>query len=78
MSVTISQPTGLSFQDHRRCIQAIIGGSIGNLVEWYDFYIYSFGSKSPWPWELPEAVATKPRCYTDCLHTAAAKSMHLI
>jgi MFS transporter, MHS family, alpha-ketoglutarate permease len=44
MSETISQPVGLSFQDHRRCIFAIIGGSIGNLVEWYDFYIYSFGS----------------------------------
>ena len=44
MSVTLSQPTGLSLQDHRRCILAIIGGSIGNLVEWYAFYIYSFGA----------------------------------
>ena len=44
LRVNISQPAGLSFQDHRRCIFAIIGGSIGNLVEWYDFYIYSFGS----------------------------------
>jgi MFS transporter, MHS family, alpha-ketoglutarate permease len=44
MSVTISQPADLTWQDHRRCIFAIIGGSIGNLIEWYDFYIYSFGA----------------------------------
>ncbi|HYZ32162.1 MAG TPA: MFS family transporter [Crenalkalicoccus sp.] len=28
--------------DRRRRILAIIGGSSGNLVEWYDFYVYSF------------------------------------
>ncbi|MCO6414907.1 MFS transporter [Siccirubricoccus sp. KC 17139] len=28
--------------DRRRRILAIIGGSSGNLVEWYDFYAYSF------------------------------------
>jgi hypothetical protein len=44
MSVTLSQPAELTWQDHRRCIFAIIGGSIGNLIEWYDFYIYSFGA----------------------------------
>ncbi|MBV9490070.1 MAG: MFS transporter [Verrucomicrobia bacterium] len=44
MSVTGSRPAGLSLQDHRRCIVAITGGSIGNLVEWYDFYVYSFGA----------------------------------
>jgi hypothetical protein len=42
--VNISQPVGLSLQHHHRCIFAIIGGSIDSLVEWYDFYIYSFGS----------------------------------
>src|SRR5262249_10623594 len=26
----------------RRRIWAIVGGSSGNLVEWYDFYVYSF------------------------------------
>src|SRR3954447_10736214 len=26
----------------RRRIRAIIAGSSGNLVEWYDFYVYSF------------------------------------
>ncbi|WP_043340941.1 MFS family transporter [Belnapia moabensis] len=30
--------------DRRRRILAIIGGSSGNLVEWYDFYVYSFCS----------------------------------
>src|SRR3954471_2977723 len=30
--------------DQRRRILAIVGGSSGNLVEWYDFYVYSFTS----------------------------------
>lgn len=30
--------------DRRRRILAIVGGSSGNLVEWYDFYVYSFTS----------------------------------
>ena len=28
--------------DLGRRIWAIVGGSSGNLVEWYDFYVYSF------------------------------------
>ena len=28
--------------DRRRRIIAIVGASSGNLVEWYDFYAYSF------------------------------------
>src|SRR6201981_2308503 len=28
--------------DLRRRVWAIVGGSSGNLVEWYDFYVYSF------------------------------------
>jgi MHS family alpha-ketoglutarate permease-like MFS transporter len=28
--------------DTRRRVWAIVGGSSGNLVEWYDFYVYSF------------------------------------
>src|SRR5207248_8783077 len=28
--------------DRRRRIIAIVGASSGNLVEWYDFYVYSF------------------------------------
>ena len=30
--------------DNRRRIWAIVGGSSGNLVEWYDFYAYSFAA----------------------------------
>ena len=28
--------------DTRRCIFGIVGASSGNLVEWFDFYVYSF------------------------------------
>src|SRR5438105_11923575 len=28
--------------DALRRVRAIVGGSSGNLVEWYDFYVYSF------------------------------------
>ena len=31
----------LDFADMRRRIRAIFIGSIGNLVEWYDFYAYA-------------------------------------
>src|SRR5688572_15945627 len=27
---------------HRQRIRAIVAGSAGNLIEWYDFYIYAF------------------------------------
>jgi len=33
---------GIGATDTRRRIWAIVGGSSGNLVEWYDFYVYSF------------------------------------
>jgi MHS family alpha-ketoglutarate permease-like MFS transporter len=32
---------GLDFADVRRRVKAIFTGSIGNLVEWYDFYVYT-------------------------------------
>src|SRR4030088_2494615 len=31
----------LDFEDMRRRIKAIFIGSVGNLVEWYDFYAYA-------------------------------------
>jgi len=43
-SATLSDQTGeapLDFADMRRRIRAIFIGSIGNLVEWYDFYAYA-------------------------------------
>src|ERR1035438_5523364 len=30
------------FTAMRRRIVSIFGGSIGNLIEWYDFYVYNF------------------------------------
>jgi MHS family alpha-ketoglutarate permease-like MFS transporter len=36
------QVHGIGATDTRRRIWAIVGGSSGNLVEWYDFYVYSF------------------------------------
>src|SRR5579871_4008856 len=31
----------LTFIDTKNRIKSILGGSIGNLVEWYDWYVYS-------------------------------------
>jgi MHS family alpha-ketoglutarate permease-like MFS transporter len=39
-SLPLSAPSGAA--DRRRRIIAIVGASSGNLVEWYDFYAYSF------------------------------------
>jgi MFS family permease len=41
---TVVEPrrAGLGATDTGRRIWAIVGGSSGNLVEWYDFYVYSF------------------------------------
>jgi MFS transporter, MHS family, alpha-ketoglutarate permease len=42
---TIVEPrpaSGMGTTDTARRIWAIVGGSSGNLVEWYDFYVYSF------------------------------------
>ncbi|HEY0523480.1 MAG TPA: MFS family transporter [Stellaceae bacterium] len=40
-SLSVS-PAVTDAADRRRRILAIVGGSSGNLVEWYDFYVYSF------------------------------------
>lgn len=36
--------TNLAGKDSRRRVWAIVGASSGNLVEWFDFYVYSFCS----------------------------------
>ncbi|MBE4855557.1 MFS transporter [Enterobacter cloacae complex sp. P40RS] len=36
--------TNLADKDTRRRVWAIVGASSGNLVEWFDFYVYSFCS----------------------------------
>ncbi|CAB3756871.1 MFS family transporter [Paraburkholderia solisilvae] len=35
-------PAEVTARDTRRRIMAIVGASSGNLVEWFDFYVYSF------------------------------------
>ena len=42
-AVVHAHPThSIGTTDTQRRIWAIVGGSSGNLVEWYDFYVYSF------------------------------------
>ena len=41
---TLGRGTAVPQTDTRRCIKAIIGASSGNLVEWFDFFVYSFCS----------------------------------
>lgn len=41
-SVTVNG--SLASSDTRRRVWAIVGASSGNLVEWFDFYVYSFCS----------------------------------
>ncbi|GAA4662874.1 hypothetical protein GCM10023262_08710 [Bartonella pachyuromydis] len=36
--------TTLASHDRKKRIFAIISSASGNLVEWYDFYVYSFTS----------------------------------
>lgn len=39
-----SEQTAITSSDTRRRVWAIVGASSGNLVEWFDFYVYSFCS----------------------------------
>jgi MHS family alpha-ketoglutarate permease-like MFS transporter len=41
-SIVETRRAGIGATDTGRRIWAIVGGSSGNLVEWYDFYVYSF------------------------------------
>lgn len=41
---SVTENGALADGDTRRRIWAIVGASSGNLVEWFDFYIYSFCS----------------------------------
>jgi MFS transporter, MHS family, alpha-ketoglutarate permease len=44
MNAAVATPakTGIGETDTGRRIWAVVGGASGNLVEWYDFYVYSF------------------------------------
>ncbi|WP_019140253.1 MFS family transporter [Noviherbaspirillum massiliense] len=39
---SVPQPPELTSEDTRKRVFAIVGASSGNLVEWFDFYVYSF------------------------------------
>ncbi|SIT49387.1 alpha-ketoglutarate transporter [Paraburkholderia piptadeniae] len=41
---TFGRSTAMPATDTRSCIKAIVGASSGNLVEWFDFFVYSFCS----------------------------------
>lgn len=41
---SLNERGSLEHSDTRRRIWAIVGASSGNLVEWFDFYVYSFCS----------------------------------
>ncbi|VDZ62374.1 Alpha-ketoglutarate permease (plasmid) [Klebsiella aerogenes] len=41
---SINEQGSLEQGDTRRRVWAIVGASSGNLVEWFDFYVYSFCS----------------------------------
>src|SRR5947208_17113339 len=41
MAQSVATTESLEFADVRRRLRAIFVGSIGNLVEWYDFYAYA-------------------------------------
>src|SRR2546430_11100868 len=42
MATMIQPHHSIGMTESARRIWAIVGGSSGNLVEWYDFYVYSF------------------------------------
>ena len=39
---TVTADSKLTSSDNRRRIWALVGASSGNLIEWFDFYVYSF------------------------------------
>ncbi|MGV8865153.1 MAG: MFS transporter, partial [Pseudomonas sp.] len=41
-STTVSEPVHYTGEERRKRIFAIVGASSGNLVEWFDFYVYAF------------------------------------
>ncbi|AIO22662.1 MFS family transporter [Burkholderia cepacia] len=60
-----TEQAALSAHDTRRRVFAIVGASSGNLVEWFDFYIYSFCALYFAPAFFPSGNTT-----TELLNTA--------
>src|SRR5947208_12257001 len=42
MATIVQSQHAIGVSETARRVWAIVGGSSGNLVEWYDFYVYSF------------------------------------
>ncbi len=65
---TVTADSKLTSSDTRRRIWAIVGASSGNLVEWFDFYVYSFCSLLLRPHLLPfrehdDSTTANSRCF---------------
>ncbi len=65
---TVTADSKLTSSDTRRRIWAIVGASSGNLVEWFDFYVYSFLFTLLRPHFLPfrehdDSTTTNSRCF---------------
>lgn len=60
----------MSAQDTRRRVFAIVGASSGNLVEWFDFYIYSFCALYFAPAFFPSGNTTTQLLNTDGVFAA--------
>ena len=48
--------------DRRRRIFAIVGASSGNLVEWFDFYVYAFTALYFAPAFFPKSATRRRSC----------------
>ena len=57
-SASESTPPSYSFEEKRRRIFAIVAASSGNLVEWFDFYVYAFCAIYFAPAFFPKSDAT--------------------
>lgn len=65
---TVTADSKLTSSDTRRRIWAIVGASSGNLVEWFDFYVYSFLFTLLRPHLLPfrehdDSTTANSRCF---------------
>ena len=69
-------PSLSGFADMRRRLRAIFVGSVGNLIECYDFYIYAafslYFAKSFFPERQPRRAATQRR---DAVSRSASSSV---
>jgi MHS family alpha-ketoglutarate permease-like MFS transporter len=68
---TLNSRQGLDVADTKRRLKAIFIGSVGNLVEWYDFYAYTAFALYFAPHFFP---STDPVVPSSCVRSAAGSS----